>query len=50
MHGREIEVANDNKCPDGEHDYHTTYMDWEKETLTCSKCGDSYSLYDDEMR
>lgn len=45
-------------CPEGkacpfyvcDHDYETVYEDMEKETLQCTKCGDRYSLYDEEMR
>ncbi len=33
-----------------EHEYETVYEDMEKERLRCAHCGDSYVLYDDEMR
>lgn len=39
------------RCPKGgKHDYKTVYEDWESEKRKCTKCGDSYTLYDDEMR
>ena len=38
-------------CPKGGlHYYQCVYEGWESETYQCSKCGDRYKLYDDEMR
>ena len=40
------------KCPEGEHDYKevSSIYDMEGETYECTKCGDYYRLYYDEMR
>lgn len=32
-----------------DHDYQTVYEDSEMERRECTKCGDRYALYDDEM-
>jgi hypothetical protein len=39
------------RCPmGGKHIYKTVHEDWESETRECTKCGDRFTLYDDEMR
>ena len=53
--GRRDGIAVDSKgLPIGkhlcQHDYKEVAGDYERERYKCSKCGDSYNLYYDEMR
>lgn len=32
------------------HTYKCVYEGWESETYQCTKCGDRYKLYDEDMK